>query len=157
MQETWVQSLGGEDALEEGMATHSSILAWRIPMDRGAWWATDWVTKHKHIIPRSSVTALTIYRYKKRESLIILKLESSWKAQILLKSILLLDKLKKNNFPSSVQCHKPHCLHWLCVLKEYAFIIIWGKQNTHLIKSISEILFDAEDIYWKPDSRKWKV
>ena len=33
----WVQSLGWEDALEEGMATHSSILAWRIPMDRGAW------------------------------------------------------------------------------------------------------------------------
>ena len=31
MQETWVQSLGWEDPLEEGMATHSSILAWRIP------------------------------------------------------------------------------------------------------------------------------
>ena len=31
MRETWVQSLGQEDALEEGMATHSSILAWRIP------------------------------------------------------------------------------------------------------------------------------
>ena len=30
MQETWVRSLGGEDPLEEGMATHSSILAWRI-------------------------------------------------------------------------------------------------------------------------------
>ena len=30
-----VQSLGGEDPLEEGMATHSSILVWRIPMDRG--------------------------------------------------------------------------------------------------------------------------
>ena len=30
MWETWVQSLGGEDPLEEGMATHSSILAWRI-------------------------------------------------------------------------------------------------------------------------------
>ena len=29
-----------EDPLEEGMATHSFILAWRIPMDRGAWWAT---------------------------------------------------------------------------------------------------------------------
>ena len=40
MQETWVRSLGGEDPLEKGMATHSSILAWRIPMDRGAWWAT---------------------------------------------------------------------------------------------------------------------
>ena len=35
--ETWVQSLGWEDSLEQGMATHSSILAWRIPMDRGAW------------------------------------------------------------------------------------------------------------------------
>ena len=30
-QETWVQCLGREDPLEEGMATHSSILAWRIP------------------------------------------------------------------------------------------------------------------------------
>ena len=37
MQETWTQSLGWEDSMEEGMATHSSILAWRIPMDRGAW------------------------------------------------------------------------------------------------------------------------
>ena len=40
MRETWVRSLDWEDALEEGMATHSSIPAWRIPMDRGAWWAT---------------------------------------------------------------------------------------------------------------------
>ena len=40
MQETWVQSLGWEDPLEEGMATHSSILAWRMAMDRGAWQAT---------------------------------------------------------------------------------------------------------------------
>ena len=39
MQETWVRSLGLEDPLEESMATHSSILASRIPMDRGAWWA----------------------------------------------------------------------------------------------------------------------
>ena len=40
MRETWVWSLGWEDPLEEGMATYSSILAWRIPMGRGAWWAT---------------------------------------------------------------------------------------------------------------------
>ena len=40
MQETPVRFLGREDPLEEGMATHSSILAWRIPMDRGAWQAT---------------------------------------------------------------------------------------------------------------------
>ena len=39
MQETWVQPLGWEDPLEEGTAIHSSILTWRIPMDRGAWWA----------------------------------------------------------------------------------------------------------------------
>ena len=39
MWETWVLSLGWEDPLEEVMTTHSSILAWRIPMDRGAWWA----------------------------------------------------------------------------------------------------------------------
>ena len=40
MRETWVPSLGWEDPLEEGMATHSSILTWKIPMDRGTWWAT---------------------------------------------------------------------------------------------------------------------
>ena len=37
MWETRVPSLGWENPLEEGMATHSSILAWRIPMDRGAY------------------------------------------------------------------------------------------------------------------------
>ena len=31
--------LGGEDPLEEGLTSHSSMLAWRLPMDRGAWWA----------------------------------------------------------------------------------------------------------------------
>ena len=40
MRETWVRSLGREDPLKEGMATHSSILAWRIPTDRGGWQAT---------------------------------------------------------------------------------------------------------------------
>ena len=40
MRETWVPSLGWEDPLQEEMATHSTILAWRIPMDRGAWRAT---------------------------------------------------------------------------------------------------------------------
>ena len=40
MLETWVHFLGQEDPLEKGMATHSSILAWSIPKDRGAWQAT---------------------------------------------------------------------------------------------------------------------
>ena len=62
MWETWVQSLSRKDPLEEGMATHSSILAWRIPMDRGAWRATvhgfteldtwlsnEWLSTAQHI------------------------------------------------------------------------------------------------------------
>ena len=40
MQETPVQLLGQEDPLEESMATHSSVLAWRSSMDRGTWGAT---------------------------------------------------------------------------------------------------------------------
>ena len=40
MREIWVRSLGWEDLPEEGMATHSSILVWRIPVDREAWQAT---------------------------------------------------------------------------------------------------------------------
>ena len=55
MWDAWVWSLDWEGPLEDGMATHSSILAWRIPMDRGAWWLQsmgsqraghDWSTKH---------------------------------------------------------------------------------------------------------------
>ena len=40
MQEIWVRFLGLQDPLEKEMATHSSILAWKNPMDRGAWQAT---------------------------------------------------------------------------------------------------------------------
>ena len=47
IQETWVPSLGWEDPLEEGMAAHSSILAQRIPIDRGVWQATV------HGVPKS--------------------------------------------------------------------------------------------------------
>ena len=65
MQETRDRSLGWEDPLEKEMATHSSILAWRIPMDRGAWWATvhgitksgtglsDFTHTHTHTPPLS--------------------------------------------------------------------------------------------------------
>ena len=37
--ETWLPSLSGEDPVEEGLVPHSSVLPWKIPMDRGAWWA----------------------------------------------------------------------------------------------------------------------
>ena len=46
MQESWFWSLVWEDPLKDGMTSLSSILAWRIPMDRGALWATVYgVTK----------------------------------------------------------------------------------------------------------------
>ena len=70
-QETLVQSLGWEDPLEEGMATHSSILAWRIAMDEGAWRSAesmglqrgghDLATKHrgKNVIIKGIATEIT--------------------------------------------------------------------------------------------------
>ena len=44
MQQMWVRPLGLEDPLEEGMATQSTLLDWRIPLDRGAWRATVYRT-----------------------------------------------------------------------------------------------------------------
>ena len=47
MQETWVPSLGQEDPLEKGVATHSSILAWRIPILLGSKINADGDCSHK--------------------------------------------------------------------------------------------------------------
>ena len=63
-QETQFQSLGGEDPLEEGMATLSSILTWRIPMDRGAWRAVvHGVTKSWTRLKRLSMHAPPISNF----------------------------------------------------------------------------------------------
>ena len=53
MWETWVRSLGWEDPLEQSMATHSIVLAWRNSMDRGAWQATV------YRVAESGMTAVT--------------------------------------------------------------------------------------------------
>ena len=63
-QETWVWSLGWEDPLEEGMATSSSILVWRIPMDRGAWRATVYGVTKSH----TWLLHLALYKHAQRFS-----------------------------------------------------------------------------------------
>ena len=61
LQETWVQSLGWEDPLEKGKATHSSILAWRIPwttvygVAKSHIWLSDF---HFHFFPTNSEAAM---------------------------------------------------------------------------------------------------
>ena len=56
MQETWVPSLGREDPPEEGMATHSSLLAWRIPRTEESGGCGPWghkeldITEHTHMV-----------------------------------------------------------------------------------------------------------
>ena len=61
----WVWSLGQEDPLEEGMATHSSTLAWKIPEEPGRWQSmgsqrVDWVTKHTHTYHTNTKLMLTL-------------------------------------------------------------------------------------------------
>ena len=71
MQETWVRSLDWENPLEEGMATHSSILAWRIPMNRGAWQATvhgvakSWTRLSNYAHKIMTVIVITIKHHRK--------------------------------------------------------------------------------------------
>ena len=77
MRETWVPYLGWEDPLEEGMATHFSILTWRIPMDRGTWWATvhgvakswTWLsdftfTFHFHALEKEMATHSSVFAWR---------------------------------------------------------------------------------------------
>ena len=65
MWDTWVWYLGWEDSLEEDMATHSRILAWRIPMDRGAWRATfHEVAKSQTQLSNKAQHSIYIYIYE---------------------------------------------------------------------------------------------
>ena len=65
LQETWAWSLGWVDPLEEGLATHSSILAWRISMHRRAWWATvHGVTKSQTWLSDSAQLLTGTFREK---------------------------------------------------------------------------------------------
>ena len=68
MWETWLRSLGWEDDLEEGMGTHCNILAWRIPMDRGAHCSTV----HGVTNSQNSQTLLNNYTQHKHFHLILM-------------------------------------------------------------------------------------
>ena len=71
----WVQSLGQEDPLEEKMATHSSILAWRIPqMEEGAWGATV----HSIVKSQTRLKQLSMhtYRHLRNEILVNIPLQT---------------------------------------------------------------------------------
>ena len=81
MQKTWVWSLGWEDTLKEGMATSSSILAWRIAMDRGEWCVTvhgvaksktqlKWLSIHTHMLNPCMEVFLGYRILKKHRSLV---------------------------------------------------------------------------------------
>ena len=73
MHETWVWFLSQEDPLQEGMAIHSSILAWRIPLDGGAWratvhgvsksqtWLSDWSELKDYRTEKGSPTMSVVY------------------------------------------------------------------------------------------------
>ena len=59
----WIPSLGREALLQRGIATHSSILAWKIPMDRGAWWAiVHVVTKSQTRLGLSNTFTLALFQ-----------------------------------------------------------------------------------------------
>ena len=65
MWETWVQSLGWKDPLEEGLATHSSILAWRIPMDKEPWRATTHAVTELHMTEQRTPLLFTLSKFLK--------------------------------------------------------------------------------------------
>ena len=75
--ETWVQSLGWEDPLEDDMATHSSILAWRIPMDRRGWWATVHGVTESDMTEQLSTAQPILGLFTKRREIYLLSIEKS--------------------------------------------------------------------------------
>ena len=90
MQKTWVRSLGWEDPVEEGMTTHSNILAWRVPIDRGAWQAAvPEVTKSRTRLSDQAQHIIRITQQRPAASL-----PSSW-----------------HHFCVSWPCRSPSCGH----------------------------------------------
>ena len=62
--ETWVRSLGREDSLEEGMATHSNILAWRIPWTEEPGGYSPWDCKESDMTERLKIFQLSGHEFE---------------------------------------------------------------------------------------------
>ena len=99
MQETWAQSLGWEDPLEEGMATHSSIPAWRFLMDREAWK----VTVHGATQSDTTERINTYILAGDSESLLWLSLNQSLKILFSLKFRLYILESRVSNYSVTTQ------------------------------------------------------
>ena len=144
--ETWVPSLRQKCPLEEGMATHSSILSWEIPMDRGAWGTTVyWVTKKLDTTERLSTQRSTIldqtlgkfYFYNVQTlPLWILKCFLTYKKKYLV--------LKLGHF--IYDDHIPIIFSSNCILfKQISFWLFYQNyiQGNYLIKSTIQIRTDT--------------
>ena len=120
MQEIRVQSLGREVPLEKGTATHSSIFAWRIPMDRGVWWASN----HR-VTKESDTNEWLIYIWEVTENVHCCSLHR-WNLDVFLKlaflhlASCLLDLVMITQFiPSSlVRCS----IAWVCPSSSDAYL-----------------------------------
>ena len=73
-----IQYISEESALEEGMATHSSILAWRILMDRGAWWDTVQGVRVRHDYVTSTSRQVSSGDWESRSQIWIVSLSMSF-------------------------------------------------------------------------------
>ena len=99
LQATWFQSLSLKDPLEEGMAAHSSIPAWRIPMDRGAWHAavlgvnieldSSWVTQRTHLKSYSFSRRILLWEVLGHLILLLIVFADSYSWWIISSSVLI--------------------------------------------------------------------
>ena len=142
VRETWVQSLGWEDPLEKEMATHSSILAWRIPMDRGTWWTTVHEVTESDTTERLSTAQHGVYA--SMHSPFISSSPSS--LPLWLVSPFSMSASPRLLCEQDHQCH-PSRFPYMCVNIQSLFFFFWltslcliGSRFIHLIRTVSRIL-----------------
>ena len=127
--QTWVWSLGWEDALEKRMSTHSSIRAWTTPMDKGTWWTTvhgvaesdttEQLSTHTFQNDRYDKSSYHLSPYKDIISLLtvspMLYIPYSWFIYFVTGSLYLLVSLNYfSHLPTPLLWYPPLYL-WLCL------------------------------------------